>query len=1560
MIKMNKNKNKLLTLVLVFSIMLSSGPGVVFGFNFEWETNRGSVVPKIGEKTIYTAPFQTGGDEIRARISGEDNIEEGKADISVVPPYELSCASGETSINIYWTSQWNDPNYLDHGYGAHGWALYEDPNNVLKNSSVGGSDFYNHTGLEENALYSYTLKVQYWDYQESNMSVSCRTGTQVEPPLPTSCVIVPYFARTTYGYEQVFRAQTPEGSPCPSFWYVNENLGGNSDVGTIDTTPTSEATYRAPFKSGSFNIEARGDEHSANATVIVRNPYSLRCYPEVDRDNEEYKNRLVWEPFGYPDQGNHDSHTVTLYHDSNELITPTSWNRGSYLHENLEEGKLYNYRLSMRYTSGPASGNTFNFYVSCSALTLTEDAPSNLNAFAYDDGTIFVNWKDNVTNPDPNKYSFEVQKIKATPEKSEDFTVEKDSNSPSTGLNLNWRNSTFSTPYYHEVQYATRPDFSDIIETKKNVIHNNASVDEIKPTPGTKANQNERSFSLKLENLEPGKGYYIRQRTCSGIDFPLGWPYTQNKPERILNLDLSSRPKPPCSAYIPEIGTYLYIMTNPNIPGNLNISDIKHDSLKINWSFSGNVDGFEIERRFVPGGQWEVINNNLSGSLRTFNNGGLSPETQYQYRIRSFVNDTVNNEKVYSNYSEAISATTKPLPLPVVSMSADPSSVYQGGNFLLSWSSTGADSCQVSGGWSGPKSLSGDENIFPASSETYTIRCTNQYGSAERSVYVTVQETIFPDPPGVPLLISPSDGSLEVSTNPILSWQSVDGADSYRLEISKNSNFTSLEYSVEHENLWAQVGLEENEYYWRVNAINQAGPGQWSSVWSFRTKYGDGPGPEPINIVDNINSLRSLSQGSFNEVEIRGYYVPDDGGQGVFRWNQNLTAIDNGGTIIAPDTNPSQGRWVRDTTQFDYYNARWFGANPSQNTNGNESMIQRTLDAAASAGVLKVFIPVGIYDIKNDISINETHTGLELFGSVSRTRDSENNPIVNTSNSSIIRVAPGLPASQSTGILTVRDSRENRDSINPVLMNLKISNLGLDGNRYVNRWDPDETRSSAHHHNILLWTQNRTDHIEINNVYSYNAHSNGVQVYADNVTIQNFVTHNVRAHGISQRSKNLTIKNVIAYRNAFELDGTPRGFYGVSLSGGGVSENVLMDGFEIYENSMGTKIPNTKNITIKNGTYRDNYHTGLTSGGGQYGSNLFLDNVASIGNGSNGFRFGDLFVNIKIGKIIAEDNGKIDKNSSNIIIHNTVLGTVEIDELVSKNYNGDSYSTRLRKNMVIDNLIVHDNKGAGVEITENMTIKSGRIYNNNNAGIYITGTKIVELHNIKFGSSDDPEPYRQIYREIYDNGSATLRHKGLDFSDSKVSPSNQIRVSQVEEIAGFFEKNLLASVNWTTGAYKNAIFNLKNIINSIYKKMTSWLGVGIISLAQDNAGDSYKEYFLKAKEGGLPIPYYKDEDVDPDSVYIYRVRAVYSDNTVSSWSDEVVAVKSLRDTDGGEIENNVRGICLRNSFCDRTIDNIGEVKTSSSDPVLEESEQQCTFNLHCRDVGRSDIRIEER
>ncbi|MBI3579748.1 MAG: hypothetical protein HY089_10100, partial [Ignavibacteriales bacterium] len=93
-----------------------------------------------------------------------------------------------------------------------------------------------------------------------------------------------------------------------------------------------------------------------------------------------------------------------------------------------------------------------------------------------------------------------------------------------------------------------------------------------------------------------------------------------------------------------------------------------------------------------------------------------------------------------------------------------------------------------------------------------------------------------------PELIDPPDKSTGVSVNPTLSWalpkdaSSFNGTYTYNLQLSRDREFKDID--VKESNIrttsFEVKGLKLREtYYWRVNAADTTGAGEWSDEWRF-------------------------------------------------------------------------------------------------------------------------------------------------------------------------------------------------------------------------------------------------------------------------------------------------------------------------------------------------------------------------------------------------------------------------------------------------------------------------------------------------------------------------------------------------------------------------------------------------------------------------------------------------------------------------------------------------------------------------------------------------------
>ncbi len=495
----------------------------------------------------------------------------------------------------------------------------------------------------------------------------------------------------------------------------------------------------------------------------------------------------------------------------------------------------------------------------------------------------------------------------------------------------------------------------------------------------------------------------------------------------------------------------------------------------------------------------------------------------------------------------------------------------------------------------------------------------------------------------------------------------------------------------------------------------------------------DGP-PPGAHTVNSISQLKNVNPSSHTEVWVTGYYSTGDWGSPRFyEWSPTNTQEDNGGTIIQSNTG-STGRWIMHVPE-NYYNVRWFGASPARDD--NQIYFQRTINEARDSGVMRVYLPRGVYYVSGTaIHLRESHNGMEVFGDpIVSVTDSAGRPMVNEEQSTVIRRAP------VSGTITLVRIGKDPD---PVLENIILRNIAINGNHGNNP-------HGSGGHGLLLYGSSGGDsnhrpvnNILIENLWIYNnwggpdgggpdscTPGNGVQNYFENVHFRNVVVHDNWAHGVGNaRSGNFNVyENIIAYRN-----GVDRGCYGIDISTG---EGITLTNFEIFENGRGMKIPSVRDFRAENGLVRDNVRQGFTTSGGGSPANIFIDNVTARGNADTGLRFGDGAVGVYLGRLVSEDNDKRSAGSNNFAFLSSE--DVHVEHLISRNYFGAGEASIF---------LGYGNPGI---------FRSAWIYDNDAAGIEFYNSVDITLANAKFENNNHQFDIRRR-----NTGTFIVRHSRLD------------------------------------------------------------------------------------------------------------------------------------------------------------------------------------------------------
>lgn len=102
---------------------------------------------------------------------------------------------------------------------------------------------------------------------------------------------------------------------------------------------------------------------------------------------------------------------------------------------------------------------------------------------------------------------------------------------------------------------------------------------------------------------------------------------------------------------------------------------------------------------------------------------------------------------IVASASISVSAPVVMPDIPVITFSAEPTSVAYLATAMLTWSSMNATTCTASGAWSGNQPTSGTATLPSlATTGTYTLACTGSGGSSSESVTIAVQAAPAPAP----------------------------------------------------------------------------------------------------------------------------------------------------------------------------------------------------------------------------------------------------------------------------------------------------------------------------------------------------------------------------------------------------------------------------------------------------------------------------------------------------------------------------------------------------------------------------------------------------------------------------------------------------------------------------------------------------------------------------------------------------------------------------------------------------------------------------------------------
>ncbi len=159
------------------------------------------------------------------------------------------------------------------------------------------------------------------------------------------------------------------------------------------------------------------------------------------------------------------------------------------------------------------------------------------------------------------------------------------------------------------------------------------------------------------------------------------------------------------------------------------------NSVPLSWTAASGAQAYRILR----GSPRVDISPYQPYTALNYTDATVIQNTTYPYQIEAYNSSGTNR-------SNTINVSTPYCP-PTLNFSAAPTSIYQGQNTTLSWTTSYTTSCIASGGWSGSKALNGSQVVvpLPPPQVTYTLTCSGSGGSTSGSVTINIAPLLLPD-----------------------------------------------------------------------------------------------------------------------------------------------------------------------------------------------------------------------------------------------------------------------------------------------------------------------------------------------------------------------------------------------------------------------------------------------------------------------------------------------------------------------------------------------------------------------------------------------------------------------------------------------------------------------------------------------------------------------------------------------------------------------------------------------------------------------------------------------
>ena len=323
----------------------------------------------------------------------------------------------------------------------------------------------------------------------------------------------------------------------------------------------------------------------------------------------------------------------------------------------------------------------------------------------------------------------------------------------------------------------------------------------------------------------------------------------------------------------------------PAAPARLTITATTYNQISLQWAdLSNNENGFQIERS-PDGAAWNKIPD-VGANSTTYNDQSVQAQTRYYYRVRAV---NAAGPSAFSNIVDATTPVGPPAaPQNLVATAASTTqinltwnAIANVTNILIERSPNGNDNWNQIASLLGTATSYNDANLTQNTHYYYRIRATNASGNGQ---YSNVADATTPDAPP----LAPARLTITATTYNQISLQWADLSNNeagFQIERSPDgAAWTKIaDAGVNTTTYIDQTVAPQIHYYYRVRAVNGAGPSGYSNIVDTTTPVG--PPTAPQNLVATAASTTQINL-TWNAVATAEAILIERSPNGTSDWNQ--------------------------------------------------------------------------------------------------------------------------------------------------------------------------------------------------------------------------------------------------------------------------------------------------------------------------------------------------------------------------------------------------------------------------------------------------------------------------------------------------------------------------------------------------------------------------------------------------------------------------------------------------------------------------------------------------